>query len=613
MRAMWRVMGAVRVGFGLLVGFVLLVAWPGGPAAAAPGESISKYAVVLDVRANGDLVVTENIDYNFGSFGGQKHGIFRKIPVRFRFDSRQDRIYPIENVHATRGGQTDDVAASDDGQYRVLKIGRASQTVSGTQAYSLTYTVRGAMNSFPDHEELYWNAIGTEWDVPISDASAQVKGPAPIQRTQCFAGPLESKLGCASDKVTDGAAQFTQPSLNPREGLSVVIAFPKGSIQNTAPILVDRHDLATAFSPTPVAVGGGLALGLLGVGGAAAAGWMVGRDRRYAGQIPGLAPLDGQDGAETRAPLFGKQTVAVEFAPPDKVRPGQVGTLIDEVAHTLDVTATIVDFAVRGHLHISEVERQHKWNSQDWVLTRRTDGDPDFLPYERTLFDALFAGRDSVQLSTLKNTFSSDLSKVQTQLYHDMVTQGWYRQSPQRTRNNARGLAILVLLVAVGITVLLGLFAQLAILGLGLIAGALALVAVAGKFPARTAKGTAALTRIEGFRKYLDTAEAGQIKFEEREQIFSRYLPYAMVFGIADRWAREFRDLGAQQPDGSSGLYWYSGQPGWTLGYYGASIGSFNTTTAGTIASTPASTGSSGFGGGGFSGGGGGGGGGGSW
>ena len=66
-----------------------------------------------------------------------------------------------------------------------------------------------------------------------------------------------------------------------------------------------------------------------------------------------------------------------------------------------------------------------------------TDGDKNFLPYERTLFDALFEGRDSVRLSELKYTFATDLGKVRKQLYADMVSQGWYRQSPATTRTGA--------------------------------------------------------------------------------------------------------------------------------------------------------------------------------
>ena len=165
------------------------------------------------------------------------------------------------------------------------------------------------------------------------------------------------------------------------------------------------------------------------------------------------------------------------------------------------------------------------------------------------------------------------------------------------------------MLLALVLTCGLSLFGA-GLVGLGLVVAALAGLFVAGSFPARTGRGSAMLARIQGFRLYIATAEAEQIKFQEREQIFSEFLPYAIVFGLADRWAGVFAQLGA---DGRSGLYWYTGQPGWSMLYFGASIGSFTTATAGTIATTPPSaSGSSGFSGG-FSGGGGGGGGGGSW
>jgi hypothetical protein len=65
------------------------------------------------------------------------------------------------------------------------------------------------------------------------------------------------------------------------------------------------------------------------------------------------------------------------------------------------VTATIIDLAVRGFLTISEVP-----GKRDWLLTRK-DGDvAGLLPYERTLFDGLFAnGRQHVEVSELKGTF----------------------------------------------------------------------------------------------------------------------------------------------------------------------------------------------------------------
>jgi hypothetical protein len=620
---MGRALRAVGTAVVVVAGLLLV---GGGPAAAAPIESISNYDTKIQVDPDGVIRVTETIAYDFGYLN--RHGIFRKIPDRFRYDDHRDRVYPISEVTVSMDGRTAPVDRSSEGGYQVLKVGDPEHTVTGSHTYVIRYSVRGSFNSFPTHEELYWNVIGTEWTVPIAAATATVTGPAGIQRTQCFAGPAGSQLACAAQHTDGGTATFRQSDLGPGAGMTAVVAFPAGSVRGTGPVLVERHDLATAFRLTPWTAGGAAAMTLLGVGAALAVAWLVGRDRRYVGLLPGLGPGYGESAPEQRAPLVGEPPVSVEFTPPpldgsgtaprpsyrgSEIRPGQVGTLIDEQANVIDVTATIVDFAVRRHLHIRELPLATRYGARDWELTKTSDGDADFLPYERTLFRALFNGRDRVRLAELKNTFATDLGTVKQQLYADMVTQGWYRQSPARTRAVARGLAFLAVLASIGVTVLLGLLTRAALLGVGLVLGAVVLFAVAGRFPARTGKGSAMLARVQGFRLFVATAQAEQIRFEEREQIFSRYLPYAMVFGIADRWASQFAQIGSAHPDGTAGLYWYTGQVGWSMLYFHQSIGSFNTVTVGTIASTPPSaSGSSGFSGG-FSGGGGGGGGGGSW
>jgi uncharacterized membrane protein len=120
----------------------------------------------------------------------------------------------------------------------------------------------------------------------------------------------------------------------------------------------------------------------------------------------------------------------------------------------------------------------------------------------------------------------------------------------------------------------------------------------------------------KGFRDYIRTAEANQLRFEEGADIFSRYLPYAIVFGEAERWVRVFGPLaaGAAAATGSNvGPVWYSGPNGWDASHFSDSLTGFTSSVSSTIAaSTASSSGGSGFSGG-SSGGGGGGGGGGSW
>jgi uncharacterized membrane protein len=128
--------------------------------------------------------------------------------------------------------------------------------------------------------------------------------------------------------------------------------------------------------------------------------------------------------------------------------------------------------------------------------------------------------------------------------------------------------------------------------------------------PKRTAKGYAVLRHAEGFKRFIDESEKRRAEFAEKKNLFSEYLPYAVVFGATKKWAHAFAGLGDEPPDTSS---WYVSQHALDYALFSSAIDGFAVTTAGTLTSAPASTGASGFSGGGFSGGGGGGGGGGSW
>ena len=134
------------------------------------------------------------------------------------------------------------------------------------------------------------------------------------------------------------------------------------------------------------------------------------------------------------------------------------------------------------------------------------------------------------------------------------------------------------------------------------------LLATAARMPARTAKGTAMLRRVRGFRTVIETAETHMSRWAEKELVFTRFLPFAVVFGCTDKWAKAFEALGIEPRHELVRLV-----APVRLRAVRRSMDGFAVTTGGTIASTPSGSGSSGFSGGGFSGGGGGGGGGGSW
>ncbi|MEA2828576.1 MAG: hypothetical protein QOG43_3015 [Actinomycetota bacterium] len=599
----------------LAVAAAILAVAGGGPAGAAAGgsaasqsgsERITNYDVSITIERSGDLTVTEVIDYDFGVTS--HHGIFRNIPVRLHYDDRFDRVYPV-SIRSVVGspGTPDQFDVSNEGGDKVLKIGDPDKTVTGPHRYTIDYVVKGGLNGFPEHDELYWNAIGTEWGVPVEQGTAHVSTPGPLTEITCFSGPIRSLLPCGQSDAGDQVATFATGRLEPHEAFTVVVGFQKGFVPPPTPVLDERWAFDRAFALTPGTMGATAGLLVLVVGGVGALLWRTGRDQRFAGSAVDIA-FGSDSGAEQKVPLLERPLTPVEFAPPDDLRPGQVGTLVDETASTLDVTATIVDLAVRGFLRIDEIPKEGWFGKKDWNLVELKEA-TGLRNYEHSLLSAIFRGRSEVKLSALKNTFATDLKKVEDLLYDDAVAQGWFARRPDRTRTLWTVLGVLALVGSIAVAAVVAATTHFGLVGIPLVAGGLILLLGAKRMPRRTAKGTGTLRRVQGFRRFIEESEKERARFAERKNLFSEYLPYAIVFGATEKWAKAFADIDGRLPETG----WYSGPGYFTVGSFSDSMDGFSTTTSGTISSTPSGSGGSGFGGGGFSGGGGGGGGGGSW
>jgi uncharacterized membrane protein YgcG len=578
-------------------------------------ESTPRFDVNIVIEDSGDLLVTETIVQQFADT--PRHGVFRFIPNRLRYDDDFDRVYPIDllSVSASPNTPTDVETKDENGNFSI-RIGDPDTTITGRHTYEIVYRVQGAMNGFTDHDELFWNAIGDRWEQSIGEMNVRVSGPTGVTRVACYRGTFGSTARCDHAQITKrGDAVFSESNLPAFQAMSVVVALPKGAVGSTAPVLEEHWSLDNAFSRTPLTVGGGMALLVLVVGGLGVTMWRRGRDVRFRGsQIDQL--MGGPVDAETRAvPLFERNVDVVEFAPPEDLRPGQVGTLIDEEANTLDVSATIVDLAVRKYLVIEEIPKTWMLGKADWNLRRLPDPAGDhLLRYETKLRDGLFEDGDQVELSELRKTFAVRLQDVKDALYNDMVSRKWFQWRPDRVRKMWVGIGTLLLAFGIAITVLLAYRTRYGLLGIPLVIGGILLLVGAKWMPARTAKGTAMTRRVNGFRVVIEKAEEHMSKWAEQENVFTRFLPYAVVFGVTDKWAKAFESLG-QLPSDTT---WYVSSRPFVYAQFADSIDSFSVTTSGTIASTPAGSGSSGFAGfggfgGGGAGGGGGGGGGGSW
>ncbi|MFI0450780.1 DUF2207 domain-containing protein [Actinomadura sp. 6N118] len=537
---------------------------------AAP-ERVIKDEVTLKVGPGGVTHARETIVYEFGG----TRELRRTFVTRSHDSVTRDRVYKVENVKATSpDGGPANVSTSNSGTRTTVKVSGPAP-FTGRKTVVLDYDVRGIATPLGGIEELRWTALGG-WKVPMDAARVTVDAGTMIRSINCFAGPLEGLTGC-SQFFTDHTrtrGEFRHDQLLPDEYVTVVVGLPAGTTK-AQPIYERRHTVATAFSVNGITGSALAGLLLLLLGGVIALYLLRGRDARVVAQ----KAAEGD-----HAPLAGS-----EFEPPDGVRPGQIGTLIDEQADVIDVTATIVDLAVRGYLLIDEEDREVT-GRLDWELQRLERPADDLLPYERLLLDSLFTAPDgtprtAVKLSALGGTFANNLAKVRSAMYDDVVAQGWFARRPDRVRSRWTITGFILTGVGVLGTIALALFTDLALVGLAVIIAGAALAYGGQYMPAKTAHGATVLAHIIGFRAFLERGEISEndeIAARQRIALFSRFLPYAVVFDLVPKWAKTVENAG-ERAKGADNLYWYEGPAEWDLSKFAESMRTFTLTTSGSI------------------------------
>ena len=583
----------------LLVG--LLAVFLPASSAFADDESapITRMDIDVDLEADGTAHVTLDLTMDFA----QRRG---RGPVFQFYTTQKDGQNPDEeyvfdysrpDVESTTGAATD--VNIDEGSNAVVwRIGDEDRFNDSAEDYRITFDLRGVV--VPEHpesglDEFNWQVF-SDVESEVSNITASVRGPAAVERAACFQGTGNTDP-CPSS-VRDGAATMRLGSIPHGQGVQLVAGFPAGTFPGVEQTKRRVPTLVSNLTPGPVGLG--IAGGLSAV--AALGSWALGRrakrDLVYLGLTPGTVPTR-EDEAAVGLKDTSKVPVAVQFQPPKDAKPGEIGTLVDATADGVDVTATLVDLAVRGHLVIEPQTRK------EFVLHRTNGGRDRLDAHERWLLESIFAGATTRSTRELRDKrFHDIMSTARDHLYKQMVRRKWFVRNPSTSGS--------LLAVAGGVVLSVMLWEQsLALLGLPLIVAGIGCWYVCVHSNRRTALGSAMLQQTRGFELYLRTAEADQIRFEEGIDVFSRYLPYAMVFGVADRWAKVFERLEAEGryhsdtswiTSDSSAYYWAGRMDGFSSSFSGALSAAASSYEAAQASS--GSSGGSGFsGGGGFGGG----------
>jgi uncharacterized membrane protein YgcG len=546
--------------------------------ASARELKIENFSAEIFIQSDASLEVNETIDVNFI---GAWHGLYRTIPVEYVTPQGFNYSLFVKLEGATdAAGQPLKVESSRQGHYLKWKI-YVDDATDVDRTIHLHYKVRNGLKFFEDHDELYWNVTGDEWDVPVHDASAQILLPPGVTgvRTNVLTGSFGSTAhgGEASTSGSIVEVSMDRP-LSFHEGLTVAVAFDKGFVKEPG-----TGDLIGQFFES---------------------NWPI--------FLPILVffIMFWLWSTRGRGPRVG--SVAVQYEPPDGLTPAEAGTLVDEQAAMRDIMATIVDLAVRGYIVIEEKEKSGiagmLLHSKDYTfhLKKGLREWPGLKAHELALLGGIFSNGalTDVDLSSLQNVFYKNLPTIKNNIFDELMQRGYFQHRPDYVRGGfitgAIVTGVLLFFLGTAMSQKMGMaptpFFVAAIFSAGIIA------AFGWFMPARTANGAKALAGVLGFEDFLTHVESDHMnRLGQTPETFEKFLPFAMALGVEKKWVGAFQNIYSQPPS------WYQGNYS-SGGFYPImfvnSLDHMTMSASSVMASAPRSSGGSGFGGGGSSGGG---------
>ena len=556
-------------------GFVFLLFFLSFQAHAV--ERVLDFHSEIRIARDGTLTVTEVIAVQ--AEGKQiRRGILRDFPTDYR-DRLGTRVrVPFHVVSVARNGQPERYTVERVANGVRIRVGSPDVLLPfGPHEYRITYRTARQIGFFEQHDELYWNVNGNGWTFAFDRLSAEVRFAQPVPagdlKVEAFTGPQGSRARDYQAFVRHGSAAFrTTRALGPREGMTIVVAFPKGVVAR--PSGAQRFDAWIESNPAVLAaLAGLLILGLYLV-----LAWRrLGRDPKAGPRFP-------------------------RYEAPAGLGPGSVRWLDRMGFDPRGFAAALLGLGATGYLKIHEQDGRYE--------LRSTGKAPDGSQLEQQILQGLFShGQKQVFFdrepsATLKAARDGFGAALKEHFGARLFSRNWGAQ------------AIGWLIAAATLGLMFSLEGSLVLLGA---AGALMAVMLAVFYrllPAYSLEGRKLQDAVEGLRQYLGVAEKDELARmkapPQTAEEFARFLPYAVALDVEKTWAERFAAVLGSAAVAAAVQDYYDASSGFDS--FGSALSSMGSTIAAAATAPGTDSGSSGGGsGGGSSGGGGGGGGGSGW
>jgi hypothetical protein len=351
----------------------------------------------------------------------------------------------------------------------------------------------------------------------IERASITVSLPGASGRVDCSAGRPAAPRACAIGGAGTAEITISATDLPPRSGIVV-----RATMADAAP---GRPTLPWSVAWDPI-LGRSVPVLVLVIAGAVGAL---------------VAGISWAHASREDPPGF-----PVQYAPPDGLGPVQVVFMDTESTGSHALVATLMHMADRGLVQLERSGERWtitglvpagRWEAEDpasqavsHVLSLRSGGSFVADPDSASGGKVVAAARDAIAPAVREWATAAGLVRTAPDEIWGRVAWGF-----------AVALAVLGFTGIAWPTVLGLPFAAFVVGGSGLLA--------AGVGRRRTTSGRQVWSRAGGFQRLLSTPSAGdRFDFAARRDLFVAYIPYAVAYGVADRWAEKYRVATGTEP-----------------------------------------------------------------
>ena len=598
-------------------------------------EKIRNYEVTVQINKNGTLTVNEVIDYQFGE--EFKHGIYRYIPLRskrFGFDVHKSFI---KMNWIKRDGKDEEYTKNHFYEGIRYRIGSETELVNlyrTESRYELNYDIYNAVFEKDGIYQVYYNAIGQFWNVPVEQASVIIRFPDgqkikkdEIEKLEVYTGSYGEKGENYDILENDGEIHISTKELETKNGLTFMLNLKTDKI---SPTLADKLRIVYLSNPAIII----LPFLLLFLTIYSIVTWnLFGRDPQGKSVIP-------------------------EFNLPKDISP-MFAAYINGERDTVEIlNAGIFTLLTKGFIVANRVNGEIKYNKEyKTVYTQETE----LAEEERMLLDALSSEKNNI-FGGEKRIYNkaNSIIEILKDKYHKIIYKNngsflvpFYCAAPvfiififsQTNFEIFNPFIILYILITLGsffhriwITVSKKLLTGLiiiAILGVSFYQGieifvfttyfVILFIVYAKLIGKYTNEGLRKKEYLKGMKMYIKTAEENQIrKFDNVKELieyFNGILPFAVALGVKNEAIKLMKktikiynfDINESYINSHTHIYAYSNHSFTNAFSRSYSSGRSKIMSEKFSSSKSGSGGGGFFSGGGFSGGGSGGGGGGSW